>query len=86
MGTGALILIGFLTPIFSALACLECLVVAAFGSCPSWSLFGSRFIVAQVTATLVAIAFLGPGAFSVDARLFGWKEIVIPAAPHKPEL
>jgi uncharacterized membrane protein YphA (DoxX/SURF4 family) len=25
-----------------------------------------------------ALAFLGPGAWSVDARLFGWKRIEIP--------
>jgi hypothetical protein len=34
----------------------------------------------------VAIAFLGPGAFSVDCRLFGRRVIVIPypSRPAKP--
>ena len=27
---------------------------------------------------LVAVIFLGPGAFSVDARVFGPREIIIP--------
>ncbi len=83
--TGLFILIGFLTPIFSLLAAAECVSVAAFGISHSWSLLHPKLIVLQVTAGLIAIAFLGPGAFSFDARLFGWKEIVIPAAPHKPE-
>lgn len=30
-----------------------------------------------------AIALLGPGAFSLDARLFGRREIVIPNISHK---
>jgi hypothetical protein len=30
-----------------------------------------------------AIALLGPGAFSLDARLFGRREILIPNISHK---
>jgi len=29
-----------------------------------------------------AIVLLGPGAFSLDARLFGRREIIIPPSPH----
>jgi uncharacterized membrane protein YphA (DoxX/SURF4 family) len=83
--TGIFILIGFLTPIFSPLAALQCLGIAVFGISFPWCLFDSKLVTFQATAILVATAFLGPGAFSLDARLFGWKEIVIPAAPHKPE-
>lgn len=83
--TGLFILIGFLTPIFSLLAAAECASIAVLGISRSWSLLDSKLIVLQVIAGLIAIAFLGPGAFSFDARLFGWKEIVIPAAPRKPE-
>ncbi|MGB2634610.1 MAG: hypothetical protein WAM58_11810 [Candidatus Acidiferrum sp.] len=83
--TGLFILIGFLTPIFSLLATAECVSVAVLGISRSWSLLDSKLIVLQVTAGLIAIAFLGPGAFSFDARLFGWKEIVIPAGARKPE-
>jgi uncharacterized membrane protein YphA (DoxX/SURF4 family) len=32
----------------------------------------------------LAIVLLGPGAFSLDARLFGRREIVIPEASRTP--
>jgi hypothetical protein len=41
------------------------------------SLFGL-----MVLAT--AIALLGPGAFSIDSRLFGRREILIPHATREP--
>jgi uncharacterized membrane protein YphA (DoxX/SURF4 family) len=31
-----------------------------------------------VAANALAVAFLGPGAFSIDARLFGRREIFVP--------
>ena len=36
-------------------------------------------------AVAVAIVLLGPGAFSIDARLFGPRQIVIPGARHAQE-
>jgi hypothetical protein len=32
----------------------------------------------------VALALLGPGAFSVDARLFGWKRVEIRKSRETP--
>jgi hypothetical protein len=32
----------------------------------------------------VAVALLGPGAFAVDARLFGRREVVIPRPSRPP--
>jgi len=84
--TGACLLIGFLTPILSPLAALECLGIAfSWFPLPISSWFGSTLTIAQMIAICVAIAFLGPGAFSLGARLFGWREIVIPPAPQNPE-
>ncbi len=37
----------------------------------------------DMTLILVALVFLGPGAFSLDARLFGRREIIIPGT-HRP--
>jgi hypothetical protein len=36
--------------------------------------------------TAAALALLGPGAFSLDGRLFGRREIVIPPSSRPPEL
>jgi len=84
--SGVCLLIGFLTPILSLLACLENLGIAF-----SWfplqllSPFESKLALVPVIAISAAIALLGPGAFSLDARLFGWKEIVIPPASRPPQ-
>lgn len=41
-----------------------------------------NLIVFEVTIP-IAVAFLGPGAFSLDARLFGNREIIIPRSSDR---
>jgi uncharacterized membrane protein YphA (DoxX/SURF4 family) len=82
--TGVFILIGFLTPIVSPLAALECAAALVWSTLP-WGLLSSNFVVCRLIAMFVAIALIGPGAFSVDAHIFGWKEIVIPSATQHRE-
>jgi uncharacterized membrane protein YphA (DoxX/SURF4 family) len=80
------LLIGFLTPILSLLAGAESLGITF-----SWfpfqllSPFESKLALVPIVAISAAIALLGPGAFSLDARLFGWKEIIIPPAGRPPK-
>jgi uncharacterized membrane protein YphA (DoxX/SURF4 family) len=66
---GSLLLAGFLTPVAAILLGLAALNIAF--SEEKWTPV-SVFIVALATA------LLGPGAFSIDARLFGRREIIIP--------
>jgi len=83
--TGVFVLIGFLTPIVSPLAALGCAASLVWTVFP-WGLLTSHFVAFRLIAMLVAIALIGPGAFSVDAQIFGWKEIVIPSVTqHKNE-
>jgi uncharacterized membrane protein YphA (DoxX/SURF4 family) len=84
--SGGCLLIGFLTPILSLLGGLECLgIVWSWFPFQLLSPFESKLALAPIIAMSIAIALLGPGAFSLDARLFGWKEIVIPPASRPPQ-
>jgi uncharacterized membrane protein YphA (DoxX/SURF4 family) len=67
-----LLCLGMLTPIVSIIACafeLTTLFATAHTDV--------RFV-ALLSLNAVAIALLGPGAYSLDARLFGRREIVFP--------
>jgi uncharacterized membrane protein YphA (DoxX/SURF4 family) len=82
---GTALLIGFLTPIAGAFASLVNLMAGV-----SWFLTPGEGTHDKAVATLylvvisIAITLLGPGAFSLDARLFGRREIIIPEASRPP--
>jgi len=84
--SGVSILIGFLTPIASLVAVVVSATVAL-------SLFPQHTLdlvqpppaAALLGVIVLALAFLGPGAFSVDSRLFGRREIVIPQVSRAPK-
>lgn len=66
-----LILVGLWTPIAGTLLAILALVHGAYNLANPWT--------CVLMAILgVALALLGPGVWSVDARLFGWKRIRIP--------
>jgi len=69
---GIFLLVGLWTPVVGALAAIFEL----------WNIFSSTgdLRTATILATLAAtIAMIGPGAWSVDARLFGRKHMEIPS-------
>ena len=70
-GLGVLLLAGLWTPFAGTLVALISL----------WSVFGGQAewpYCAIVGILGIALALLGPGAWSIDARHFGWKRIEIP--------
>jgi uncharacterized membrane protein YphA (DoxX/SURF4 family) len=69
IGLGILLLAGLWTPVAGVLVAADAL----------WNVFASghpwRWL---MLATIgAALALIGPGAWSVDARLFGWKRLEI---------
>lgn len=80
--SGLAVLVGFFTP---ASAAVLAITVAWF-----WFPLHAELLRVGVPAALmtiavaVAISLLGPGAFSIDARLFGPREIVISRGARGP--
>jgi uncharacterized membrane protein YphA (DoxX/SURF4 family) len=86
VASGASLLIGFLTPVASALVGL-----GSSGLALSWlpathpNLLEARLATIFIVMVAAAIIFLGPGAFSLDSYFFGRREIIIPPASGSPK-
>jgi uncharacterized membrane protein YphA (DoxX/SURF4 family) len=84
--SGALLLIGYLTPFASILAAIASLDgIFSWFPAPKLDLFEAKLAAALAAAIAAALVCLGPGAFSLDARLFGRREIVISDSSRPPE-
>jgi uncharacterized membrane protein YphA (DoxX/SURF4 family) len=82
---GLALLIGFLTPVAGASTAV------GYGTMGGSLLLhggtaasGGAFTVIDLAAMCIALVLLGPGAFSIDARLFGRREIIIPEMRRPP--
>ena len=67
-GAAILLIIGLFTPIVGTL-------VALIEGCRLILMPADRLLYLLVATLGAALAMLGPGRWSVDARLFGWKRI-----------
>jgi len=80
---GLSLLAGILTPVISLMVLLVGIGYALMWIAPpAPNMFESKLVITNVIAVAAAIFFLGPGAFSLDARLFGRREIFIPNPQH----
>ena len=69
-GAGILLLAGLWTPIAGT-------AVAVISLWNAFAQPGDPWIYILVSSIGIALALLGPGAWSLDARIFGWKRIEI---------
>lgn len=86
LASGGLLLIGFLTPVASVVVGFDVVGTVLSALPPSTSgIFESRAALIFGLTILLAIIGAGPGRFSVDARVFGRREIIIPLPHSSPE-
>lgn len=76
---------GFMTPIVAILTGAGVLLLALF-QVPALSLSDARELIVYLVVLTTVIALLGPGALSIDARMFGRREIRIPPASSSQRL
>ncbi len=79
LASGGLLLIGFLTPFAGVVVGLDVAGISV-SDLPSATagVFDSRAALIFGLTILLAIIGAGPGRFSIDARVFGRREIIIP--------
>jgi uncharacterized membrane protein YphA (DoxX/SURF4 family) len=74
--TGLLLIVGLWTPVVaSVMVLIELWRIISRSGDPA-----SEILLCTLA---IAIALLGPGAWSIDARLFGWKRIEIDTQKNK---
>ena len=77
--TGILLVTGFRTRLASFLIALGIAFISLFSfPLPTRDLFDRLSPTLFAETMSMAVVFLGPGAFSIDAYLYGRKEIIIP--------
>jgi uncharacterized membrane protein YphA (DoxX/SURF4 family) len=77
--TGILLVTGFRTRLASFLIALGVAFISLSTSPPATRYLFDRLLPTLFAETMsMAVVFLGPGAFSIDAYLYGRKEIIIP--------
>jgi uncharacterized membrane protein YphA (DoxX/SURF4 family) len=76
--TGLALIIGFMTPVASVLLCLGGILATLDSSSGGhWLLFESSVARLEYIVMSAVLISLGPGAFSLDARLYGRREIEV---------
>lgn len=74
---GLAVLPGFMTPIAGTLLAAEGVAILLFVGNSTLELFASRMALFEFVVMAAMLTVLGPGAASVDARLYGRREVAI---------
>ena len=81
--SGISLLVGFLTPGAGAVAGVTTILISmSWAPLPASELLIDKVAALFVLADAAALVLLGPGAHSMDAYLFGRREIIIPQGSH----
>jgi hypothetical protein len=79
------LLVGLMTPIVAIVVGVGAICFSLLGlQLPNQYLFSTSHTLVDLIALATVILLLGPGAFSLDARMFGRREIRIPSAVSNP--
>ncbi len=79
---GLALIIGFVTPFVSGLIAAQATLLCVTFHPENFWLLDSRLALAELAVMAAVLAILGPGAISIDARLFGLREVAI--SDHRP--
>lgn len=80
------LVLGLFTPVVSLLVAVGVVGARLCGLLASaTNFFFENLIVTHIAVTSFALLLLGPGAFSMDARFFGRREIIIPPTHPSPD-
>jgi uncharacterized membrane protein YphA (DoxX/SURF4 family) len=80
---GGFLLAGLMTPLVALLVAAGGIgVVLSWVPLPGQDLFDGYLTIINLIVLSIAIVLLGPGAFSLDARMFGRREITIPSSSN----
>ena len=78
---GACMMAGLLTPVACLLTLLGSIGLAfSWLPVPAQNTLNGNLVIVDLVVMAIAIAVLGPGAYSLDSRMFGRREIVIPTS------
>ena len=84
LALGALLLGGLMTPLAALIVALGGIAISfSVVPLPDQDFFSGNLAIINLIVLALALAALGPGAFSLDAWMFGRREITIPPSSEQ---